>query len=450
MDKISQTNIAVLAEHLHWLSTVIDMRIRLHFGNVQPEVDSIEAIPVPAVDENSVLGKLIQEHKMDMSERLMLTMSLVPHLQPQLFDVFFLKNQQTDRGFTEFGGLRGTNNAGFIPTGETVAFVLAGEDLQKRLQVYQLFSADHFFNRAGILKLTDVRDGEPLLSGVLQISADYLNLLTTGKMQKPVYSNNFLATQLTTPLNWDDLVLDGYTLEAIIEIQTWITHSQTLMNDWGLNKITKPGYCSLFYGPPGTGKTLTAALLGKTTGLDVYRVDLSLIVSKYIGEAETNLSAVFEYAERRNCILFLDDADALFDKGDQNTGSCDWYAKQIAYLIQKIEDFTGIVIIATNLKSNIDRVFISRFQSTIYFSIPDAANRLKIWRKLFSVALKPGSELTKKIEEIAAEYEIPGGNIVNVFRYAAVKAAGKGVAEICYEDVIAGIHNELRKWASDR
>jgi len=131
-------------------------------------------------------------------------------------------------------------------------------------------------------------------------------------------------------------------MEEVEEIKAWIEHRQTLMRDWGLEKQIKPGFRSLFYGPPGTGKTFTASLLGKSTGLDVYRIDLSLVVSKYIGETEKNLSTVFDQAERNDWILFFDEADALFGKRTQVSSSHDRYANQeVAYLLQRVEDFCG-------------------------------------------------------------------------------------------------------------
>ncbi len=167
------------------------------------------------------------------------------------------------------------------------------------------------------------------------------------------------------------MVVDYQVAGQLEEINTWITGHHTVMEKWNLKRILKPGYRSLFYGPPGTGKTLAATLLGKRNQMDVYRVDLSMIVSKYIGETEKNLARVFDLAENREWILFFDEADALFGKRTSTQTSNDRHANQeVAYLLQRIEDFPGTVILATNLRSNIDEAFSRRFQSTIFF--PDA------------------------------------------------------------------------------
>src|SRR6202012_489898 len=186
-------------------------------------------------------------------------------------------------------------------------------------------------------------------------------------------------------MEWEDIVLDDLVMAQVEEINTWLEHGDTLMNDWGLLKKIKPGYRALFYGPPGTGKTLTATLIGKASGRDVYKVDLSMIVSKYIGETEKNLSKIFDIAQYKNWILFFDEADALFGKRTAASSSNDRHAnQQTAYLLQRIEDFPGIVILATNLKANMDDAFTRRFQAMIHFNMPTAEERYQLWNNAFS------------------------------------------------------------------
>src|SRR4029450_11218664 len=147
---------------------------------------------------------------------------------------------------------------------------------------------------------------------------------------------------MTPGLGGSALVLPDSILDEVEEIRAWIEHRETLLRGWQLERKIKPGFRSLFYGPPGTGKTLTAALLGKTTGLDVYRVDLSLIVSKWVGETEKNLAGVFDQAEASDWILVFDEGEVLFGKRTQTSSSHDRYANQeVAYLLQRIEDCPG-------------------------------------------------------------------------------------------------------------
>jgi len=185
------------------------------------------------------------------------------------------------------------------------------------------------------------------------------------------------AQPITTALEWDDLVLDPATRREVDDIVAWVRHQNTLMDDWRLAKRLKPGFRILFHGPHGTGKTLAACLLGKAIGSPVYRVDLSKVVSKYIGETEKNLAALFDAAEHQRWILFFDEADALFGKRTQVRDANDRAADlEVAYLLQKIEDYPWIVIVAGNLQGYIDDAFARRFESIILFRLPDAEQRL--------------------------------------------------------------------------
>jgi SpoVK/Ycf46/Vps4 family AAA+-type ATPase len=263
-------------------------------------------------------------------------------------------------------------------------------------------------------------------------------------LSKPSFSIDFPAKLITTQLRWEDLVLPNHTLEQIDEIKTWVTHSHVLMNEWEMSRKLKPGFKSLFYGPSGTGKTLTACLLGKHCNMDVYRVDLSMMISKYIGETEKNLSKIFDAAEHKNWILFFDEADALFGKRTGISDSHDRYANQeVSYLLQRIEDFNGVVILCTNLKSNIDEAFTRRFQSIIYFPVPTEEQRYRIWENAFSKKTIKENDLD--IKQIAAKYELTGGTIMNVVRYSSLKALSRNENVIKKADIEQGIKKEFMK-----
>ena len=216
------------------------------------------------------------------------------------------------------------------------------------------------------------------------------------------------------------------------------------MNDWGLLKKIKPGYRALFYGPPGTGKTLTVSLLGKVSNREVYRVDLSMIVSKYIGETEKNLSRIFDIAQYKDWILFFDEADALFGKRTEANSSNDRHAnQQTSYLLQRIEDFPGVVILASNLKGNMDAAFTRRFQSMIHFTLPEINERYQLWENAFSgiCTLHPDIDLWK----IAENYELAGGAIINVLRFCALAAVTRNDTVVTKEELLEGIRKEFKK-----
>lgn len=448
MADVLTDNARDLERELTWFAEVLDARLRLYFKqDLESEITAasiFELSPPDLSQSNSYYAQFIQQHEFSSGERLTIALALIPHIRPQLLDVFWTKNQEIDRGFTEFGGLQGTTHGGFIPTGETVAFLLAGDDLSTRFKLMRLFEGDHPFARYHILYLAPVASGEPLLSGALLISGDYLYRFTTGIERKPNFNSEFPARLIETQLDWEHLVLPVSTLEQLDEIKHWILHGQTLLQDWEMYHKLQPGFTSLFYGPPGTGKTFSACLLGKHCGCDVYKIDLSAIVSKYIGETEKNLAKIFDMAENKQWMLFFDEADALFGKRTKVDDSHDRYANQeISFLLQRIEEFNGVTILASNLKGNIDDAFIRRFQSVVHFPMPKAAERLRIWKNAFSAK----AVLEDKIDlgRLADKYDLSGGIIMNVVRYSSLKALSRNENRIWLEDIEEGIRREFLK-----
>lgn len=445
--KLTQSNAITLEREINWFSQVLQTRLGLYFEHSIDYHDIRDISPPDLSEVPSEYARIVNENEMGFDERLVLILALIPHIRPQILDPFFTRNPGYDRGYTEFGGWSGKNHGGFLPTGETASFILAGNDLAKRLEVIQLFENKHYFAHTGILRLEPSADHEPFLSGALILSVDYLSRCTAGISQQPHYSTAFPAKRITTPLSWDDLVLAPEVLANINILKTWIKYSETLMKEWGLEKSLKPGYRSLFYGPPGTGKTLTATLLGTEVGVDVYRIDLSMVVSKYIGETEKNLAKVFDQAQNQNWILFFDEADALFGQRTQTSNSHDRYANQeISYLLQRIEDHPGTVILASNLRDNIDKAFARRFQLQVYFPLPDAKLRYHLWNKILNGKIRLADDVNLQI--IAEKYALSGGAITNVVRYSAINALQKNRNTITQEDLVNGVAEELRKEGS--
>lgn len=442
----SKLNAIRLTAEMQWLAEVIDTRLKLYHKR-ESAYAGIQHVPAPApADDTSLYGNVLGYYNMDLFERVILLLALTPHIMPHLLDVFFVKNADYDRAFTEYGGTRGQTHTGFIPTGETAAFILCGNNLEDRFYLLKIFGEGHFFRKSNILKLTHSNTDEPFLSGVINISEEYLSYFTHGQAHTPDFSMGFPAKKLDTKMDWADLILDAETLQEIDEIKDWLQYGDTLMTDLSLAKKLKPGYKTLFYGPPGTGKTLTAALLGKSAGLNVYRIDLSMVVSKYIGETEKNLEKVFAQAENKNWLLFFDEADALFGKRTQTSSANDRFANQeVSYLLQRMEEFAGVVVLATNIKANLDDAFGRRFQSVIQFKMPGPRERLLLWQQAFSGKLQPEPALLQKLGDVAAKYEIAGGAIINVIRYSAIQALKAGSNTIAYNSVLAGIRKEYLK-----
>lgn len=435
-----QLNARDLEQELAWFSSILDARFKSYFEQ-NPQADAPE--PPDFSESKSPYAGFIRHYSLSFPERIALILALTPHIRPRLLDIFFIKNKNFDRKFTEFGGIFGGPDGDFTPTGETLAFILAGDDLTVRFDLQSLFDGDHFFAKHNILRLTPTSN-EPTMKAPMRISDEILSHFTTGKPRRPDFGANFPARFIETGLTWDDLVLHPGTRKQIEEIETWLQHGQTLMNDWGMARKLRPGYRSLFYGPPGTGKTMTACLLGKSTGRDVYKIDLSLVVSKYIGETEKNLSKVFDQAQNKGWILFFDEADALFGKRSETKDSHDRYANQeVSFLLQRIETFDGIAILASNRRENMDEAFSRRFESIIYFPIPRPEERLRLWQQGFSKQSQLDEALN--LEKISQEHHLAGGSIMNVIRFASMEALKNERTIIAKEDVLQGIRREYAK-----
>lgn len=429
-----------MQQYILWFNQLLATSLSLYFQQ-ESEYHTLEEVLPPI---NGWIEKVTPVPEISFNEQVIIMLALMPHLNPQTLDILFVQNKNLDRQYTEFGGWKGISHGGFLPTGETAVFILAGENVRKRKEIIKLFQKDHWFYTQNILRLDGAGDGEPFLSGQLHVSEEFLSRVLLDREYKPDYNIGFPAKRITSKLEWEDMVLDYQVAAELEEINTWISSSEIIMEDWGLSRILKAGYRSLFYGPPGTGKTLAATLIGKKNNMDVYRVDLSMIVSKYIGETEKNLAKVFDLAENRNWILFFDEADALFGKRTSANTSNDRHANQeVAYLLQRIEDFPGTVILATNLRSNIDEAFSRRFQSVIYFPMPSKELRAELWRKMLPKEWI--GENSEELVEVASESELSGGSITNVVRRCALNLVETKQRYLDKAVLVNALHKEKLK-----
>lgn len=422
---------------LDLLSTAISQRLYYFFSKQEQE-------PARILPEDFSVPKIKSVPALNVEEYVIVTMALVSHIVPGFFDTAIQQYLPQGGEFPEFGGIRTGNQRGMQPTGETALFVLAGMDISERLRVSRYFSTEHFFYKKNILWLEATPAGDPAFSAKLVLSQEYVDLLLIGKMSKPRFSSSFPAKHIETGLGWNDLVLNVEAMQQVQELQSWLQHKKALMKGLKMDKKLKPGYRVLFYGPPGTGKTLTATLLGKHTNRDVYRIDLSMVISKYIGETEKNLEALFNRAEAKDWILFFDEADALFGKRTGVRDAHDKYANQeVSYLLQRLEDFDGLVILASNMKSNIDEAFIRRFNAVIKFTRPTPDERERIWKNAFPGKMGFGNN--NDIPSLVKQYDLSGGSIINIVQYACLKTLEKGNKEIFLDDVIEGVKREMHK-----
>jgi SpoVK/Ycf46/Vps4 family AAA+-type ATPase len=254
-----------------------------------------------------------------------------------------------------------------------------------------------------------------------------------------------LARKIQPKYSWQDIVLPPDLFEQLQEIYSYIKQYYKVYSDWGFEKklTLGKGLNALFSGPSGTGKTMAAEIIAHELQLDLYKIDLSTVVSKYIGETEKNLSLIFKEGQASNAILFFDEADAIFGKRSEVKDAHDRYANiEIAYLLQKMDEYDGMVILATNLRKNIDEAFSRRMHFTIEFPIPDENDRKRIWQNIFPAE----APLDKDIDFsfLARQFQITGGNIKNIALSAAFLAAQNG-SEISMDNIIKAIKREYQK-----
>ena len=396
------------------------------------------------IPDGSPYARFMEQHDPTVAEYVVLALALAPHVAPELYSTILAEESNGPADAPAFGGVKGTNHRGVLPTGETAQFILAGADLGQRLLVQRLFAADHWFARKHILSLEPVPHGEPMMSGRLILDPEVVELLTSGSVARPQFSVAFPAEHITTEMEWTDLFLNATTKAQIDEIHHWIIHSDTVLGSWGMKKKIKPGYRALFYGPPGTGKTLTATLLGKHTGKDVFRVDLSRVVSKYIGETAQHLSRLFDKAEHKNWILFFDEADALYGKRTDVRDAHDKYANQeVAYLLQRIEGYNGLVILSSNQRGNIDDAFTRRLQNVVQFPMPRPEERLEIWRKTFPSQIALADDVDWR--QVAERHELTGAGILNVTQFCAIDFLARRAERLDLRTLEAAIQREFVK-----
>lgn len=390
------------------------------------------------------INKIIIENNLSDNDILLLGLALIPNILPSFLSSIVAEYLPNGGEISEFGGTKSKNHRGILPTAETAQFLVAGNNLEERIAFYDFFHNQSFLIQKGIVKIDSVPIGEPKMSGLLFLDEEYTELFLSQKILKPKLSSNFPAELLETNLNWEDLVLNSNTLNEINEIQNWLLYNDILLNDWKMKSKIKPGYRVMLYGPPGTGKTLTASLLGKYTSKDVYRIDLSMIISKYIGETEKNLSALFDKAINKDWILFFDEADAIFGKRTNVRDAHDKYANQeVSYLLQRIESHPGLVILASNFKSNIDAAFTRRFQSIIEFEMPSYNERFQLWSNNLPKNIEIAEDVNLK--ELSKKYDITGANIVNVIQFACLKTLEEKNKTIHLKHLIQGIKKEYGK-----
>jgi SpoVK/Ycf46/Vps4 family AAA+-type ATPase len=296
--------------------------------------------------------------------------------------------------------------------------------------------------------IAQIRQASDAARATAQLRDPSVPTVTTGDVWKAARAQfssalRGLADRIVPVYNFEDLVLPADTLQQLREIASQVAQRSHVYEGWGFGERLSrgKGIAALFAGPSGTGKTMAAEVLAKYLSLDLYRVDLAGVVSKYIGETEKNLRHVFDAAEESGAILFFDEADALFGKRSEVHDSHDRFANiEINYLLQRMEDYRGLAILATNMKSLLDQAFLRRLRFLVDFPFPSVAERMRIWQGVF-----PARAETQSVDyAFLSRLEIAGGNIKNIAMNAAFLAAA-GDRPIGMQHVLSAARREYTK-----
>ena len=308
-----------------------------------------------------------------------------------------------------------------------------GFDLAATVAPYRL-GVDHITRAARAAERLAGFDGTPVTAAHLRLAA----------RQQSASGLERHARRIRPDVGWADLVLPGKPLGQLHELALRARHRDQVLGDWRLSAGggRGRGVLGLFAGESGTGKTLSAEVVAAELGLDLYVVQLSSIVDKYVGETEKNLERIFTEADRTDAVLLFDEADAVFGKRSEVKDAHDKYANmESAYLLQRLESFDGIALLTTNLRANIDEAFTRRLDLVVDFPFPDADQRLALWRhSLARVPCAPGTDPAR----VAGAFELAGGSIRSAVVTAAYSAAGRG-GPVTTADLVEGAEREYRK-----
>jgi hypothetical protein len=412
-----------LFKELHWLKDFFEYRVLQLKGD-----DKATPPSPPLLSDNNTYGNFVLEKKLELAERLVLALALSSEVMPQILDgvkgdkdlVYALKLYTQE------------DNMCLYPTVYTALILMAGDDYESSLRYLDYFDSDHLFHRQSILELQSMEDVKSLTTSLLKVSSTYGDMFIRNRPYKPRFSTEFPATPITTGLDWEDLVMEQSTEIAIDEMRERLLRNHEL-EKYTIFRHKRPGFRLLFYGDPGTGKTLTASLLGKLLKRDVYRIDVSAVVSKYVGETNQRLSSLFNIAENKDWVLFFDEGDALLGKRNEGGSNSHYANQEVAFLLQRIERFNGIVVVATNHENNLDEAYDRRFEMSIKFKIPGHEQMIQFWHSLIPKELP--LENPQIIEELRLAIPLAPAYIVAVVERAIILTLKAGRTTISSEDL---------------
>jgi len=428
----SSKNLNAINIELDWLAGIIEQRTNARLNDIPINDTPIELFEL----EEGTYFELVNKFNLGLAERMVLGLTVLVNLKPEVFDRFLIANPETGKPFREYGGIIDKQTFQFKPTLRTAIYLLSGGDSLKFVYYQNILRSNNRLFTEQIVNLYSVGEHHNYLpDSLIQLDSAYVDYLFAGEIPRLDSGNNFPAKLLETNKTFEDLVLKESAKKQLEPALNYVKVQQKLYANNEVGNKIKKGFVLLLHGPPGTGKTLTASIIGNELKTQVYQIDSSLVVSKYIGETEKNLERVFKRLEGKNCILFFDEADAMFGKRTEVQDSKDRYANQgVSYLLQRMEKFDGLIILATNYEKNFDDAFKRRILTKIHIGRPGVEERIKLW----SNALPDGYSYQSKklVEALSKHFDFTGANIAVVVKMSVEKAFSEG-AKVLTHDLIA-------------
>lgn len=432
----------VLIEEVEWLREVIELRNKEQLmGDFSREIDLTLSLPIPQPGNYS---KLIEKYKLDYVGRVILVLAVAAEYDQSVFAPLMRLNPESMQLDILVGGQFDKTKNMFMPTFQTALFVLSGNNRMLRAKYSAQLCDGHILLDEQILYSANLNGLlEHLTQGIIEIDESYYRYLLTGNKPRLDHGKYFPAELKKTAKSFDDIVLSDALRNKFTPVIYYMLSAQNNYYTEVNHRFNK-GYVVMLYGPPGTGKTYVTTILGNTFGKDVYRVDLSRVVSKYIGETEKNLKLLFDRLQGKDCLLFFDEADAIFGKRSEVEDAKDRFANQeISYLLQRVEEFDGLTVLCTNFENNLDDAFQRRINVKIHMTRPREPERRKLWEYY----LPEGFDWinNRLLDYLSESYEFTGAHIKNILEMVTLQMHHEDLESITYDVLLPYLDIECDK-----
>ena len=441
----TKKNTAILQEELNWLKALVIHRINSPKDTAT--LEELTSLPYKKQlpEDGSHYVKLGQRLTLTLEDRLLLILGLARSMDDDAFfplaELCTMAGMQLEENqhwcLRMIGGHLHAETQTFIPTLKTLLFLLCGSNKIAQQEALLRFHTRHSLFLEGIIEMHPLGVASPRGDKVVQdwinhqifLNPSYLRYFLGGPVPQPEDDLNLPIRLLDSGLTIDDLVLPDKVLSQLQPAIHFIQHGQDFFQRDGIRNKFREGFIMLLYGPPGTGKTLTASALGNSLGIKTYQLEVSQVISKYIGETSQNMEKVFAELERaiqwlegQMCILFIDEADAVMGKRSNVKDSKDRYANMdVSFLLQRLEKFPGLLILATNYERNMDEAFGRRIQTYLHIPLPNEEQRKHLWKNILP---KPYTYVSPNMPAILAhQFAMTGGHIQNILKQACLHAS---------------------------